>query len=81
MSTDKFRYAVYHAENDDVDSILQEIPEIIDYGIHLTLNATGCRGKDPIDDKRTTVTIETDSQFDDLDESLQESFTEIWFEY
>lgn len=83
MEQEKFVYALYHEEEESVESILDGIDPVKEYNILVSINATGCRGKDPISDKRTTVEIRTedDSTFENLDTCLEENFVEIWFEH
>jgi hypothetical protein len=83
MNQESFIYAVYHSENEDPSNILSNINCIDEYKIVISINATACRGKDPIDDKRTRVKVKIteDSTFKQLDDSLDDRFTDIWFEH
>jgi hypothetical protein len=83
MEQKKFVYALYHDEKQDVSETLSRIECIKDHQVMVSINSTACRGKDPIDDKRSTVEIEIkeNSTFKDLDDQLEQMFTDIWFEH
>lgn len=79
MNQSEFVYSLYHSNDTNPSDILSSLNCVEEFDISVSINATACRGKEPISDKRTTVEIKTTENFKYLDDKLRESFEEIWF--
>lgn len=81
MKQKKFIYDIYHGKNQDISGKLSRIECIENHKVMVSINPTGFQ--DPINDKKSKVKIEIkeNATFEDLNNQIEQMFTDIWFEY